>query len=125
MALKYKTYKQSAEAYQRHQQSWGSKPKSQQVGPHHKCPAKAIKLQNKAHYAELICTTHNRHIQWLSRRQFHLTRQHLPKAIGESGIKERSLRPSPRKKILKFQKRLGNTQKFRNWKYMTEYQFVQ
>ncbi len=119
MVLKYKTYKQSAEAYQRHQRTWGSKPKSQQVGPHHKCPAKAIKLQNKAHYAELICTTHNRHVQWLSRRQFHLTHQHLPEAIGrsgpsdtDSGTKERSLR------LGQEEKRLRNTRR-------TEYQFVQ
>ena len=85
---------------------------------HNKCPVKAVKIHDKAnHYAQLICTRHKKHIQWLSRQQFHLIIQSCPTAIGKSGIKARSLRPSLRKDY-KFQKKQGNT-------WSTEYQFVQ
>jgi hypothetical protein len=85
---------------------------------HNGCPVKAIKVKGKAnHYAQLICTRHKKHIQWLSRQEYHWIIQHITRVVGDSGVKARPLRPSLRKEYT-FQKKQGNT-----WR--KEYQFVQ
>lgn len=99
---------------------------------HNNCEVKAIKGPFGIHYGKLICSNHNKHIQWLNEQDFETVigilgkfnnkdnwqfriknngeiavrpPKHLPK---KSGVKQRPSRQKPKTREITTQRKYGN-----------------
>ena len=75
---------------------------------HNNCPVKAIRGPFGIHYGKLICSNHNKHIQWLTKADYETIIQQYPGTEGRNGVKQRPSRQKPNSREITTQRKYGN-----------------